>query len=79
MKITVLIILALPFIACQSSKEVQADFVNAKLEKIDTVYRYQQSEKILKWRVGNNVRFVSFVGLNEQYAIGTIYKVLLTK
>ena len=67
------------FVACRSSREVQADFVSARLVRIDTIYRLQQSEKVLTWECKNSVNFVSFVGMNENYSVGSTFKVLLPK
>ena len=64
---------------CNSSREIQADFVTAQLIKVDTIYRYQSNEKQLTWRCQNNVEFVSFVPVSSVYKVGSRFHVLLPR
>ena len=58
-------------IGCASQKEIQVEMVTAKLVKIDTVYRQPTERKMLTWRDNNNVEYVSFVAMNQNYIVGT--------
>jgi hypothetical protein len=80
MKIVILFIVGSVFVGCRAGREVQAEFVNVQLVKIDTIYRYQKNEIVLTWKCRENVELVSFVSpYEQQYKIGSTYKVLMTK
>jgi hypothetical protein len=67
------------YTACSLERELQADFVEAELVKIDTVYRYTANEVVLTFKCRNRAEFVSFVPLESAYKVGSVYKVLLVK
>jgi hypothetical protein len=64
---------------CRSDKDIQAEFVNAQIIKIDTLFRYETNKMQLTFQCQNNIRFVSFVPMNTRYKLGSTYQVLLTK
>ena len=66
-------------LASCSTREIQAEFVNAELIRVDTVYRHPKQEAVLTWRCKDKVQFVTFARLNHSYTVGTIFPVLLTK
>ena len=71
---TILLPLALIAAAgCASLKETQqVDMVQAKVIKIDTVYRYPEHMKQLTWKDNDDIRYISYVSIyNEMYAIGS--------
>ena len=70
---------ALIFLGCASSRPIQAEFVNAELIRIDTVYRLPGHQKLLTWRCANHIEIVTFGRINDPHKVGSIYQVLLTK
>ena len=71
---TILLPLALIAAAgCANLKETQqVDMVQAKVIKIDTVYRYPEHLKQLTWKDNDDIRYISYVSIyNEMYAIGS--------
>ena len=71
---TILLPLALIAAAgCASLKETQqVDMVQAKVIKIDNVYRYPEHLKQLTWKDNDDIRYISYVSIyNEMYAIGS--------
>ena len=69
------------FLACGTAREIEVDFVNAELVKIDTVYRYPNNyQQVLTWKATeNNVQYVSFASLNNSYSIGSRMLVMVKK
>lgn len=65
--------------SCYSGNEIQAEFVNARLVKIDTIYRHPGQEVLLTFRCQNRLKMISFVPLSSHYNVGTVYQVLMTK
>jgi hypothetical protein len=67
--------------ACGTSREIEVDFVNAELVKIDTVYRYPNNyEQVLTWKsVDNNVQYVSYASIHNSFAVGSRMLVLVKK
>ena len=71
---TVLIPIALvAAVGCANLRQVQqVDMVEARVVKIDTVYRYPQQMKQLTWRDSDDIQYVSFVSIyNQVYSIGS--------
>lgn len=60
-------------VGCANLKETQqVDMVQAKVIKIDTVYRYPEHLKQLTWKDNDDIRYISYVSIyNEMYAIGS--------
>ena len=60
-------------VGCGNLKETQqVDMVQAKVIKIDTVYRYPEHLKQLTWKDNDDIRYISYVSIyNEMYAIGS--------
>lgn len=66
--------------ACGTSREIEVDFVNAELVKIDTVYRYPNNyQQVLTWKSENNIQYVSYASLNNAYAVGSRMLVMVKK
>ena len=74
---------------CFTSGEVQqVEVTNAELVKIDTVYRYDDNNKIdnvwlpeqqLTWRDSYNNTYICFASLEQTYVVGTKMAVLRRK
>lgn len=60
-------------IGCSNLREVQqVDMVEARVIRIDTVFRHPDHLKKLTWQDRDEVRYVSFVALyNNQYPVGS--------
>ena len=67
--------------ACGTAKEIEVDFVNAELVKIDTVYRYPNTyQQVLTWRsADNNVQYVSYTSIYNTYALGSRMVVMVKR
>ena len=68
-------------VGCAQLKEVQqVDMVEAKVVRIDTVYRYPEHLKQLTWQDRDEIQYVSFVSIyNEIYKIGSSVYVMRRK
>jgi hypothetical protein len=67
--------------ACGTSKEIEVDFVNAELVKIDTVYRYPNNyQQVLTWKSkDNNVQYVSYASIGNVYSVGSRMLVMVKR
>jgi len=66
--------------SCAASyKEVQVEVVNAELVRIDTISRYNKTEKVLTWKSSDNVRFVSYADIGSNYIVGSRMMVLMRR
>jgi hypothetical protein len=81
MKAVLSVIGVIALVACGSAREIEVDFVNAELVKIDTVYRYPNNyQQVLTWKSpDNNVQYVSYASLNNSYSIGSRMLVMVKK
>ena len=71
---TILILLALvAAVGCANLREVQqVDMVEAKVVRIDTVFRHPDPLKQLTWKDRDDIQYVSFVSIyNELYKVGS--------
>jgi hypothetical protein len=68
------------FFACGTAREIEVDFVNAELVKIDTVFRYPNNyQQVLTWKSTNNVQYVSYASLDNPYAVGSKMLVMVKR
>lgn len=66
--------------SCGAEKEVQASMVSVQLVKIDTVDRYPGNEqKLLTWKDENNINYITFEPMNNNYKLGDLMKVMVRK
>jgi hypothetical protein len=82
MKTVILSLLAVATLSsCYSSREIQVEMVSAQLVRIDTIYRYSetQTKQQLTWRDNLNTQYVSYEPLNRSYNIGTRMALLRTR
>jgi hypothetical protein len=69
------------FFACATSREIEVDFVDAELVRIDTVFRYPNTyQQVLTWRsTESNVHYVSYTPLSTSYLLGSRMLVMVQK
>lgn len=70
---------AAAFAGCYSSREVQVDFVNAELVRIDTIYRHPEQHQVLTWQTGDNIRYISYAPINKPFTVGARIAVMVKK
>lgn len=74
------VLLGIALYSCGTEKEVQASMVDVQLVKIDTVDRYPNHEqKLLTWRDENNINYITFEPMNNNYKLGDSMKVMIRK
>lgn len=67
-------------IGCAEQKEVQMDFADVELVKIDTIQRYPETaQKLLTWRDENNIDYQTFVPIGLYFPLGARMKVMLKR
>jgi hypothetical protein len=68
-------ILAALFVAsitgCYTSREIEVEMVQAELIKIDTITRHPDNQKMLTWRDQDDIDYISYAGMYENFLIGT--------
>ena len=81
MKTVLGIVVMVILFACGTTKNIEVDFVNAELVKIDTVYRYPNSyQQVLTWKsVENNIQYISYASLANAYAVGSRMLVMVKR
>lgn len=72
-------VVALALFSCASQNEIQVEFVNAELIKIDTVYRPSGHEQVLTWRTPNNVQYISYASIDDVYLVGARFPVMVRR
>ena len=66
--------------SCAVEKEVQADLIEVELVKIETIQRYpDQEQKLLTWKDGNNISYVTFEPMSANYKLGSVMKMMVRK
>ena len=66
--------------SCVAHREVQVQMVNARLVKVDTVYRFNTDpQKQLTWKDENEVEYITFASLGNSYPLGTKMMVLVKR
>lgn len=63
-------------LGCSAGKDIQVEFVMAKLIKIDTVQRFNEYEKVLTWQDDHNVRYISYLPMKKQVFVGMQFLVM---
>ena len=70
MKTTIVAMIIIAVLGCSPGKDIQVEFVNAKLIKIDTVQRFTTYEKVLTWQDTDNIRYISYLPMKRHVAVG---------
>ena len=68
--IIALAMIIIAVLGCRTGKDIQVEFVMAKLIKIDTVQRFTEYEKVLTWQDTDNIRYTSFLPMKKNVAVG---------
>ena len=68
--IIVLAMIIIAVLGCSAGKDIQVEFVMAKLIKIDTVQRFTTYEKILTWQDDDRIRYTSRLPMEKNVAVG---------
>lgn len=79
MKKTLPFFLAAVIAGCGTERAIQVNIEEAQLVKIDTIQRYNASEKLLTWRTSDQVDYVTYVPLLSHYTIGSKMKVMIKR
>jgi hypothetical protein len=79
MKKTLPFFLAAVIAGCGTEKAIQMNIEDAQLVKIDTIQRYNASEKLLTWRTSDQIDYVTYVPLASHYTIGSRMKVMIKR
>ena len=69
-------ILSVLTVRCSMGKEMEVQFGQAQLIKIDTLYRYPDRIKQLTWKDENNIQYTSIANMQEVYKVGLRMRVL---
>ena len=76
MKTIIVAMIIIAVVGCSTGKDIQVEFVKAKLIKIDTVQRFTEYEKMLTWQDDNNVRYICYLPMKKQVAVGMEFLVM---
>lgn len=72
-------VMAFALFSCAPQGEVQVEFVNAELVKIDTVHRINGNEQVLTWRTPDNIQYISFAPMEDVFLVGTKFPVMVKR
>ena len=67
---TILAVLLIAITGCYTSKEIEVEMVQAELVKIDTVTRHPDTQKMLTWRDQDDIDYISYASMHENYSLG---------
>ena len=70
MKTIIVAMIIIAVLGCSPGKDIQVEFVNDKLIKIDTVQRFTTYEKVLTWQDTDNIRYISYLPMKRHVAVG---------
>jgi hypothetical protein len=68
--IIALAMIIIAVLGCRAGRDIQVEFVMAKLIKIDTVQRFTTYEKILTWEDTDRIRYTSRLPMERTVAVG---------
>lgn len=72
-------VVAIALFSCAPQNDIQVEFVNAELVKIDTVQRFSGREKMLTWRTPNNIQYISYASMEDVYMVGIRVPVMVKR
>ena len=70
MKTIIVTMIVAAVLGCRTGKEIQVEFVTAKLIKIDTVQRFTEYEKVLTWEDTDKIRYVCYLPMKKRVTVG---------
>jgi hypothetical protein len=76
MKTIIVTMIIIALFGCRAGRDIQVEFVTAKLIKIDTVHRFNEYEKILTWQANDNTRYVSYLPMKKHVFVGMEFLVM---
>jgi hypothetical protein len=79
MKTILVAMVCLAAVACSSVREIQVEMVRAELVKIDTVFRRPNEKQQLTWRDHDNIKYVSFASMDQNFPLGISMVVMRTR
>jgi hypothetical protein len=79
MKAAVLLTSVLYLGACSVEREVQVEMVDAKLVKVDTLFRAPNYIKLLTWEGSDRVQYVSYASITETFPLGAKMRVFVKR
>ena len=68
--IIVVAMINISVLGCRTGKEIQVEFITAKLIKIDTVKRFTEYEKVLTWQDNDNIRYTCYLPMKKHVTVG---------
>lgn len=70
MKTIIVAMIIIALFGCTAGRDIQVEFVTAKLIKIDTVQRFTEYEKILTWEDDDNIHYTSRLPMKRHVFVG---------
>ena len=70
MKAIIVAMVIIAVFGCSAGRDIQVEFITAKLIKIDTVQKFDQYEKLLTWEDNHNIRYISYVPMKNRVTVG---------
>ena len=70
MKTIIVVLIIIAVLGCRTGKDIQVEFVMAKLIRIDTVQRFTEYEKVLTWVDTDNIRYTCYLPMKKKVAVG---------
>jgi hypothetical protein len=74
--IIVLAMIVIAVLGCSPGKDIQVEFITAKLIKIDTVQRANEYEKLLTWQDDHNIRYICYLPMKKHVFVGMQFLVM---
>ena len=76
MKTIIVAMIIIAVLGCSAGKDIQVEFITAKLIKIDTVQRFTEYEKVLTWQGDDNIRYTSRLPMKKHVYVGMQFLVM---
>ena len=70
MKTIIVAMIIIVVLGCRTGRDIQIEFVTAKLIKIDTVQRFTTYEKVLTWQDTDNIRYICYLPMKKHVTVG---------
>jgi len=70
MKTILVAMIIIAVTGCRTGKDIQVEFVVARLIKIDTVQRFTEYEKVLTWQDTDNIRYTCYLPMKKHVTVG---------
>lgn len=73
MKTILLLVALVAIVGCANLRQAQqVEMVEARVVKIDTIFRYPKHMKQLTWQDRDDIRYITYVSMyNEIFAVGS--------